>query len=96
MARVEYRIGLEERNAHIVWVEARFPVGGADVDLKLPVWTPGSYLVREFERHIQDVTAASEEGRALGVRKVDKATWRVDARGAKERGRPLWRLRPTI
>jgi len=80
---VEYRIDLEERNAHLVRVEARFAVGGGDVDLKLPVWTPGSYLVREFERHLQDVTCTSEEGRALAVRKVDKATWRVDARGAK-------------
>ena len=45
---VEYRIDLSERHAHLVSVEARFPGGGGDVDLKLPVWTPGSYLVREF------------------------------------------------
>lgn len=83
MASVEYRIDLEERNAHLVRVEARFPVAGGDLDLKLPVWTPGSYLVREFERHVQDVVCASEAGRPLVVRKVDKATWRVEARGAK-------------
>ncbi|MDB4968584.1 MAG: peptidase domain protein [Myxococcales bacterium] len=79
---VEYRIDLIERHAHLVTIEARFPVGGGDVDLKLPVWTPGSYLVREFERHLQDVTAISSEGKLLSVRKVDKATWRVDAREA--------------
>lgn len=83
MASVDYRIDLEERNAHLVRVEARFPVGGGDLDLKLPVWTPGSYLVREFERHVQDVACTSEEGKPLGVRKLDKSTWRVDARGAK-------------
>jgi len=83
MPSVDYKVDLEERNAHLVRVEAKFPVGGADVDLKLPVWTPGSYLVREFERHVQDVGCTSEEGRVLPVRKVDKATWRVDARGAK-------------
>src|SRR4051812_20346718 len=81
---VEYRIDLEERNAHVVRVEARFPVAGGDaVELKLPVWTPGSYLVREFERHVQDLTCATDEGKPLAVRKVDKATWRVDAKGTK-------------
>jgi predicted metalloprotease with PDZ domain len=82
MPHVEYRIDLSERHAHLVTVEARFPVAGGDLDLKLPVWTPGSYLVREFERHIQDVTAQSSEAKPLAVRKVDKSTWRVDARGA--------------
>ena len=80
---VEYTIDLSQRHAHLYTVEARFPVGGSEVDLKLPVWTPGSYLVREFERHLQDVTADDGEGRALELRKVDKATWRVDARSAR-------------
>jgi predicted metalloprotease with PDZ domain len=82
MGIVEYRIDLADRHAHLFSVEARFPVGGGDVDLKLPVWTPGSYLVREFGRHLQDVVCTSGEGGPLPVRKVDKATWRVDARGA--------------
>lgn len=84
MAIVEYRVELEERHAHLVRVEARFPVGdGGVVDLKLPVWTPGSYLVREFERHVQDVACSDEGGRALVARKIDKATWRVEAKGKK-------------
>jgi len=83
MASVEYRIDLEERNAHLIRVEARFPVAGGELDLKLPVWTPGSYLVREFERHVQDVACTTDDGKPLAVRKLDKATWRVDARGAK-------------
>ncbi|MCU1278453.1 MAG: putative protease [bacterium] len=82
MPHVEYRIGLAERNAHLVHVEARFPVGGGDVDLKLPVWTPGSYLVREFERHVQDVACTTPDGAPLPVRKVDKSTWRVAAQAA--------------
>jgi predicted metalloprotease with PDZ domain len=82
MEAVEYRIDLMQRHAHLYAVEARFPVGGRELDLLLPVWTPGSYLVREFERHLQDLVCDDGEGRALPVRKVDKSTWRVDARGA--------------
>ena len=82
MAIVEYRIELHDRHAHLYRVEARFPVGGGDIDLKLPVWTPGSYLVREYQRHLQELEFFSGEGKPLAARKVDKATWRVDARGA--------------
>ena len=84
MGIVDYRIDLSQRNAHLYTVEARFPVGGGDVDLKLPVWTPGSYLVREFERHLQELTCVSAEGKPLPVHKVDKSTWRVDARGSDD------------
>jgi len=62
---VEYRIDFAERNAHLVRVEARYPVAGDALELKLPVWTPGSYLVREFERHVQDVACATEDGKPL-------------------------------
>jgi predicted metalloprotease with PDZ domain len=82
MMDVEYRIDLMQRHAHLFAVEARFPVAGDFVELKLPVWTPGSYLVREFERHVQDLTVTSAEGAPLAVTKTDKHTWRVDARAA--------------
>jgi len=81
---IDYRVDLTERHAHLYAVEGRFPLDGITephLDLLLPVWTPGSYLVREFERHLQEVTAVDDEGRALPVRKIDKATWRVE-RGA--------------
>jgi predicted metalloprotease with PDZ domain len=79
---VEYRIDLMQRHAHLFAVEARFPVGGRELDLKLPVWTPGSYLVREFQRHLQDLVCDDGEGHPLPVRKLDKSTWRVDAKKA--------------
>ena len=47
------------------------------LDLVLPAWTPGSYLVRDFARHVRSVTAFDAKGRPLHVEKVDKARWRV-------------------
>jgi predicted metalloprotease with PDZ domain len=47
------------------------------VDLVLPVWTPGSYMVREFSRHVRDLTAEGPFGNALTVVKVEKNRWRV-------------------
>ena len=46
-------------------------------DLKMPVWAPGSYLVREFARHVERLKAQAANGQALRVDKLDKNTWRV-------------------
>jgi predicted metalloprotease with PDZ domain len=55
----------------------RAPRGTESFDLILPAWTPGSYLVRDFARHVQDVTARDARGRGLPVEKVEKNRWRV-------------------
>jgi len=60
-------------------VDAR---GAASLDVRLPVWTPGSYLVREHQRHV-DGLRAQAEGRDLPVEKIDKQTWRVSCAGAR-------------
>jgi len=44
----------------------------------LPVWIPGSYMVREFARHIVTLTAHSG-GRRVAVEKIDKQTWQAAA-----------------
>ena len=46
--------------------------------LKMPVWTPGSYLVREYARHVQDFTAtSSNSNQSLVSRKISKNHWQV-------------------
>jgi len=50
------------------------------IDFVMPVWTPGSYLIREYPRNVQEFSAASGGGRALGWRKRNKNTWRVQSR----------------
>jgi predicted metalloprotease with PDZ domain len=49
----------------------------------MPVWTPGSYLVREFERHVQDFEAKDDTGKALKWEKINKNTWRVETGGSR-------------
>jgi predicted metalloprotease with PDZ domain len=67
-------------HSHLFEVEARFP--SLDVlEAVLPVWTPGSYLLREYARHVQDVTAEDESGQPLRVERRDKRTWVVESHG---------------
>lgn len=44
--------------------------------LSLPVWIPGSYLVREFSRNLQRL-AARQGGKPLEATQVDKNTWEL-------------------
>ena len=44
---------------------------------RIPAWAPGSYLIRDFARHVVSCRAEAE-GRPLGLAKVDKQTWRCD------------------
>jgi predicted metalloprotease with PDZ domain len=85
--RTRYRLSVREPHTHLVEVEARFE-GAADhggaLDLHMAAWTPGSYLVRDYARHVQDVAAVDETGRALAVAKQDKARWRVTLAGGKD------------
>lgn len=86
-APTSYRLAFHDPHAHLIDVEARFRDLGSFGDaviVRMASWTPGSYLVRDYARHVQDVEARSAEGRPLAVTKVDKAAWRVELAGARE------------
>jgi hypothetical protein len=52
-------------HTHYVEVEAVYPSAGRpELDLMMAVWTPGSYLVREYERHVEGLTATTAGGAA--------------------------------
>ena len=49
----------------------------------MAVWTPGSYLIREYERHVEALTAADPARAPLAVEKTRKNRWRVTTNGAR-------------
>ena len=53
-------------------------------ELKMPVWTPGSYLIREYARHVQDFAAKDNAGKTLRWEKINKNTWNIESGGARE------------
>ncbi|MFZ4083289.1 MAG: M61 family metallopeptidase [Pirellula sp.] len=74
---IYYRLDFKEAANHRVWVHATFPTNGAkELRLMMPVWTPGSYMVREYARQIESIQAFNEEG-PLKTTKVDKNHWIV-------------------
>lgn len=80
---ISYNITFPEAQAHYADVE--MSINGIDqktLDLKMPVWTPGSYLVREFSKNVESLTAEAN-GRTLEVHKTRKNIWRVNTEGAQ-------------
>jgi predicted metalloprotease with PDZ domain len=76
---MRYRLSFPEPHSHLVHVEVRVERPGPAAVLALPVWTPGSYLVREFARHLEGISAEDERGRPLRVERLDKHRFRVEA-----------------
>ncbi|MEO7150654.1 MAG: PDZ domain-containing protein [Burkholderiaceae bacterium] len=77
---IQYRIGIADAQAHRFDVALTIPEPAAGQVVSLPVWIPGSYLVREFARHLSGLEA-HQDGRAVRIQQTDKASWRMDCRG---------------
>jgi predicted metalloprotease with PDZ domain len=82
---ISYTVSMPKPHTHLLEVELRMRgTLAAQTDLIMPVWTPGSYLVREFARNVQDFEAKDATGRTLRWAKTNKNTWRVETAGARE------------
>jgi predicted metalloprotease with PDZ domain len=84
--QISYTIGMSKPWTHLLEVEMRLNWAQMPekAEITMPVWTPGSYLVREYARHVESFGASDAGGSALTWRKTDKNTWQVDTKGAKE------------
>src|SRR5215813_12939535 len=85
---ISYTISMPKPWTHLFEVEMNLKIPANlnvrnETDLLMPVWTPGSYLVREFERQVQDFSATDAMGRSLEWSKVNKNTWRIKSNGAR-------------
>jgi predicted metalloprotease with PDZ domain len=74
---LHYRIELHNLQAHLYRVTLTVASPAAHQVLRLPVWIPGSYLVREFAKHLQHLEC-KQLGRQRPLQQLDKASWAVD------------------
>jgi predicted metalloprotease with PDZ domain len=84
---ISFTVAMSRPHTHLFDVEIAIKhaaSGPAEEMLVMPVWTPGSYLVREFERNVQDFAATTGAGQPLRWEKTNKNTWRVVTNGARE------------
>ena len=74
-----YSIAPKDPAAHIfeVRVSVAEPHPAGQV-FAMPAWIPGSYMIRDYAKHVVSVRAESD-GRDIDVVKLDKSRWRADA-----------------
>jgi predicted metalloprotease with PDZ domain len=82
MSSLRYTVGLDAPGRHVADIALDFAVATDSVELAMPAWCPGSYLIRDYARFVRDLSATDETGAPRKIAKLDKTTWRVDAAGA--------------
>lgn len=81
--KLTYHLSMPQPNTHYFAVKIDVTENqSASQEFKLPVWTPGSYLVREFSKNLNQVRAIDASGKELQVLKKTKNAWEVSCNGA--------------
>ena len=79
---INYCLDFSRFNEHLVDITLSFTATTAAPELWLPAWIPGSYLIREFARHItavhyQIIDSDNDNSEFYRSQKVDKNTWQL-------------------
>ncbi|MGB3511907.1 MAG: M61 family metallopeptidase [Microcoleaceae cyanobacterium] len=89
---IQYKVSMPHPESHLFEVSLYVKLEqlssslkkSGKLDLKMPVWTPGSYLIREYAKHLQDFCAYSENERPLSWQKLSKNHWQIETSGVSE------------
>ena len=82
---VEYTLGMSNPRSHVFEVSMAFtnlPSGDATIDLIMPVWRSGRYVLFDLAGNVITFKALDGSGKELSWEKIDKMTWRVQKKGA--------------
>lgn len=83
--KIAFEVSFTEPQAH--YAEVQMNISGlkaAHIDLKMPVWTPGSYLIREFSKNVEGFKAFDSVGKELPFEKISKNTWRISTANSEK------------
>ena len=77
-----YTVEALELHAHLFRVTLSIAQPAAQQAVSLPVWIPGSYLVREFAKNLQRLNA-KQGRRQLAIQQLDKCNWQIDCKAGE-------------
>ncbi|MBC7547090.1 MAG: M61 family metallopeptidase [Polaromonas sp.] len=80
---IHFRVEVANALAHLFRVTLTIAQPAASQRVALPVWIPGSYLIREFAKNLQHLTARQGARTAVPVQQLDKNTWQIDCNPTK-------------
>jgi predicted metalloprotease with PDZ domain len=74
---IHYDIDASDVHAHLYRVTLTIAHPAAQQRVSLPVWIPGSYMVREFSKHLQKLVA-KQNGKTVATQQLDKCSWQIN------------------
>ncbi len=89
---LHYLVQIKDPKNHYVQVTMEFErADKGTLSIFLPSWSPGSYLMREYSRHIRNIKAVQENGEDLFCSQIDKGTWEINFKKSdtKKNGRKI-------
>ncbi len=82
---VKYNLRMPKPQNHYYHVEMELSnFSEKEINIKMPIWAPGSYLAREFAKNVNLVKAFDGNGKALTVKKTNKNTWNIQKGNANK------------
>jgi predicted metalloprotease with PDZ domain len=74
----QFVVSMPQPDTHLFHIQFTIENWQADyLEVCLPVWTPGSYLVREYAKHLQDFQVCDRASNPLAWQKLGKNQWRI-------------------
>lgn len=75
---IVYTVRVPDPTSRVVRIEAVVPTDGrADIELMMPLWSPGFYRVEDYAAKIRSMAARSPAGETLHVEQTRGNRWRV-------------------
>jgi len=82
---INYQVSFPEPHTH--YADVIMEVSGFNgevVDIKMPVWIPGSYMIREFSRFVDSFEVLGSGNKGINFEKIEKNKWRVYTKGESD------------
>ncbi len=73
-ADISHRVSFDGKSNHYMKIESEFPVpdGATEMELVMAGWTPGSYLIRDYARHVENISSPNAR-----IEKIEKNRWLI-------------------
>ena len=83
-ANIQFKVSFSQPQAHYADVQMTISnINKDELIVKMPVWTPGSYLVREFSKNIESFEVNSDKNTLITFEKIKKNAWKINTKGEK-------------
>jgi predicted metalloprotease with PDZ domain len=86
MWQAEYWVKILRPSTHYVQVSCKIQTSEMpnQLEIFLPAWSPGSYLMREYAKNLRRLKVCNQSGEELEVQPQSKSSWLVLTRGSKQ------------